>query len=169
MQCHLRFPPRVCLGASTFSYLHSNDLTDNISSQIRLFADDCIIILDSLLLNHLNFFQSDLDPLSSWAGKWQMRFNRSIHNTRHGNQFPVTLTHFLNDQALERTDAHPYLGIIISSDFRLNNHCDYQYVVKKSSKTLDFISRNFYHCTRETKAKLYLGLVRPSLEYARSA
>ena len=64
-------------------------------------------------------------------------------------------------------DSHPYLGVIISSDLRLNKHCDY--VVNKSTKILNFIARNFYHCTRETKAKLYLTLVRPTLEYACSA
>ena len=53
-----------------------------------------------------------------------------MHLTR--NKCPVVTTYFLNGQALERTDAHPHLGVIISSDLRLNNHCDY--VVKKGLK-----------------------------------
>ena len=50
-----------------------------------------------------------------------------------GNEFRVITTYlyFLNGQALERTDAHPCLGVIISSDLRLNNHCDF--VFKRSS------------------------------------
>ena len=47
------------------------------------------------------------------------------------NKFPVIATCFLNSQALEMTDVHPYLEVIISSDPRLNNHCDF--VVEKSS------------------------------------
>ena len=39
-------------------------------------------------------------------------------------------------------------------------------LVNKSTKILNFISRDFYHCTHETKAKLNLTLVRPTLEYA---
>ena len=31
VQCHLRCPPRFCVGASTFSYIYVNDLSDNIS------------------------------------------------------------------------------------------------------------------------------------------
>ena len=133
---------------------------------IFLLKSDCIIHLGLSSSKSPEQFQSDLDSLSSWAEKWQMRFNcsrcYSMHLTR--NKSPVITTYFLNGQALERTDAHPYLGVTISSDLLLNNHCDY--VVKKSSKALNFISRNFYHCTHETKAKLYLSLVRPSLEYA---
>ena len=88
-----------------------------------------------------------------------MQFNcskfYSMHITR--DKFPVITTYFLNDQALERTDAHPCLRVLISSDLRLNNHCDF--VVKRSFKTHNFISCNFYHCTRETEAKLSPSLV----------
>jgi hypothetical protein len=70
-------------------------------------------------------------------------------------------------KALKQTDSHPYLGVILSSDLRFNKHCDH--VSSKASKTLNFISRNFYHSTRKVKTQLYLSLVRPLLEYACSA
>lgn len=144
-----------------------SDLPDDISSQIRVFADDCIIYLELSSAKSPEQHQSDLDSLSVWAGKWQVRFNWSkcyrMHITR--SRSPVITTYFLNNpQALEVADSHPYLGVIISSDLRLNKHCDY--VVNKRTKILNFISRYFYHCTRKTKAELYLTLVRPTLEYA---
>ena len=40
------------------------------------------------------------------------------------NKFPFIATCFLNSQAFEMTDAHPDLEVIISSDPRLNHHCD---------------------------------------------
>ena len=52
-------------------------ITENTSSQLRLFADDCLLYRvikaeqDSFLL------QKDLDVLSHWAVIWQMRFNPS--------------------------------------------------------------------------------------------
>ena len=47
--------------------IYINDITEDISSQLRLFADDCLLYLpikseqDSILL------QRDLDTLSQWA------------------------------------------------------------------------------------------------------
>ena len=91
--------------------IYKNDLPDNISSQIRLFADDCIIYLGLSSSKSPELLQSDLDSLSSWAEKWQMHFNcgkcYSMYLTR--NKSPVVTTYFLNSQGLERTDAHPYL------------------------------------------------------------
>ena len=41
-------------------------------------------------------------------------------------------------------------------------------IVHKASRTLNFIKRNLYLCTKEVKEIAYLTLVRPCLEYASS-
>ena len=52
--------------------IYINDITENVSSQLKLFADDCLLYRaikteqDSILL------QKDLDALSQWAIIWQM-------------------------------------------------------------------------------------------------
>ena len=112
-------PQGSVLGPLLF-LIYINDPPDNISPQIRLFAHDCIIYLALSSSKSPELLQSDLDSLFSWAEKWQMRFNcskcYSMHLTR--NKSPVVTTYFLNGQSLERTDAHPYLGVTISSDLR---------------------------------------------------
>ncbi len=51
--------------------LYINDISENIKSQIRLFADDGIIYQDHVTL------QEDLENLNNWANKWQLNFNFS--------------------------------------------------------------------------------------------
>lgn len=53
--------------------IYINDLPFNISSQIRLFADYCIIYLELSSATSPQQLQSDLDSLSLWAAKWQMQ------------------------------------------------------------------------------------------------
>ena len=109
-------PQGSVLGSLLF-LVCKNDLPDNMSSQVRLFAGGCIICHGFSFSKLPELLQSDLDFLSSWADKWQMRFNCSKCNSMHitRNKFPVITTYFLNGQALERTDTHPYLGVVVSS------------------------------------------------------
>jgi len=66
-------PQGTVLGPLMFS-IYVNDITENVSSQLRFFADDCLSYSvikteqDSSLL---------LDVLSQWAVIWKMRFNPS--------------------------------------------------------------------------------------------
>ena len=68
-------PPGISPGAYPVSCI--NDLPDELSSQVRLFADDTAVYLtvggsdDGIVL------QNDLDRLSMWASQWDMEFNPS--------------------------------------------------------------------------------------------
>ena len=53
---------------------------------------------------------------------------------------------------------------MLSSDLRWNCHVDK--IAKKGNSILDFVKRNFYACSEETKKAAYVSLVRPHLEYA---
>ena len=68
---------------------------------------------------------------------------------------------------LEEVKHIQYLGIQLQQDLRWNQHTEY--VTTKSSRVLNFIKRNFSHCTTSVKEKLYSTLVRPHLEYAAAA
>ena len=64
-------PQGTVLGPLLFS-LYINDISSDIESEIRLFADDCVCYrefkdeVDTLKL------QRDIDRLGSWARKWGM-------------------------------------------------------------------------------------------------
>ena len=66
-------PQGTVLGPLLFS-LYINDITSDIESEIRLFADDCVCYLEIKNVEDTVKLQKDIDWLGSWARKWGMRF-----------------------------------------------------------------------------------------------
>ena len=66
-------PQGTVLGPLLFS-LYINDISSDIESEIRLFADDCVCYREIKDENDTMKLQRDIDRLGSWARKWGMRF-----------------------------------------------------------------------------------------------
>jgi len=77
------------------------------------------------------------------------------------------LLYKLGSAVLSQVDSYPYLGVTISADLKWHKHIES--VCGKAARTLNFVKRNVYHCTPDAKAKAYLSLVRPNLEFATAA
>ena len=60
-------------------------------------------------------------------------------------------------------DKVKYLGVVITSNLKWNNHC--QHVVHRATQSLNQPCRPMYGCTDRAKALAYLALVQPHLEY----
>ena len=79
-------PQGTVLGPLMF-LCHINDLPDVVRSQVRLFADDCLLYRKIKSNEDHVLLQKDLTELESWASRWGMRFNAkkcyvmSIRNT----------------------------------------------------------------------------------------
>ena len=64
-----------------------NDLPDAVDSYVKIFADDTKIFTHIKTREDCDNLQSDLDSLSAWSDKWQLRFNVSKCGVMHyGNQ-----------------------------------------------------------------------------------
>ena len=66
-------PQGTVLGPLLFS-LHINDITSDIDSEIRLFADYCACCREIKNEEDTVKLQKNIDRLGSWARKWGMRF-----------------------------------------------------------------------------------------------
>ena len=112
-------PQGSILGPLLF-LVYINDISDNLASPTKLFADDCAIYhqisntIDCLIL------QGDLSRLYTWTQKWQLALNLSkckaicISNKRK----PPTHTYRLNNVTLEWVDTFKYLGVRIDSKLK---------------------------------------------------
>ena len=54
--------------------VYINDLSDNITSQVRLFADDTALYLTLEGADDGSILQRNLDKLSMWETDWDMEF-----------------------------------------------------------------------------------------------
>ena len=66
-------PQGTVLGPLLFS-LNINDITTDIDSEIRLFADDCVCYHEIKGTEDTVKLQEDIDHLGCWARKWGIRF-----------------------------------------------------------------------------------------------
>ena len=71
--CFVWCPPGTVIGPLSFS-LYINDITEDIDSELRLFADDCVCYREITDIEDTVKLQEDIDRLGGWARSWGMRF-----------------------------------------------------------------------------------------------
>ena len=134
-------PQGTVMGPIMF-LIYINDIVDNISSPIRLFADDCLLYRVIQSETDTADLQSDLDTLAHWSHIWQMEFNISkcivINCTRAHTV--ISNTYVLQGQTLQSKLDHPYLGLTISNTMQWSHHITN--ISNKASKVLNFLRRN---------------------------
>jgi len=143
-----------------------NDITKNISSSIKLYADDVLIYrsidtkADCLLL------QKDLITLENWAHKWNMCFSplKCEFLKITNNRDVILFNYFIQNTEIREVQETKYLGVTLNNNLKWSSHI--QIISKKANSVLGFLRRNFSTCPTNVKSALYKSLVRPILEYA---
>lgn len=161
-------PQGTVLGPHLF-ILYINDITETINSTTRLFADDCIMYRPINSPNDKVSFQSDLTKLVNWSHKWGMKFNATkckVMRISRKRQ-PGKANYSMLGETLEEVSEEKYLGVILQNNLKWNKQS--HQAASKATRMLNFIQRNFYHCSKTTKENLYLTFVQPHLEYASAA
>ena len=159
-------PQGSVLGPLLF-LVYINDITEGISSNIRLFADDTslyITVDDHERASEL--INLDLERLRTWATKWLVTFNATktksmvISNKRN----LVIPDIQLNNSILENVTQHTHLGVTLNYNLTWNCHIDN--IFQKASKRLDILSRLTHKLDRRTLDQMYKSFIRPVMEYA---
>ena len=141
-------PQGTVLG-TLFFLVYINDIQGNISSNLRLFADD------SLLYRHItkpedeDILPKDINKLSEWAKLWQMNFNiAKCHTLRirrstgaSKDQTSPMCMYYMEGEPLSDVEHHPYLGVELDSSLSWDLHL--ASTRSKSTRVLIMIRRNF--------------------------
>ena len=157
-------PQGSILGPLLF-LVYINDISDNLASPTKLFADDCAIYCQISNTTDCFILQEDLSRLYTWTQRWQLALNLSkckaicISNKRK----PPTHTYRLNNVTLEWVDTFKYLGVRIDSKLKWGEHITE--ATAKANQALNILRRTMYGCTKNAKKRAYTALVRPHLEY----
>ena len=111
-------PQGSVLGPLLF-LLYINDISDNLCSATRLFADDSSIFATSSDIQTIeNNINSDLTKLSKWARDWLITFNPNKTEVMFFSNRPfMNYPNITFDNASpEIVDSHKHLGVYFSSN-----------------------------------------------------
>lgn len=163
---HSGVPQGSVLGPLLF-LIYINDLPSRVSSNILLFADDCVVFREITCDDDITNLQSDLNAISEWCKACYIDLNvnkcKYMRVSRKANSFS---TYFLNNHPLDAVTSYKYLGIHITADLTWTAHISY--VTNNANRMLGYIRRNFSKAPSSLKLLLYKTLIRSKLEYASS-
>ena len=162
-------PQGSVLGPLLF-LIYINDLTDNISSQMRLFADDSSLFtrVEGVDPTQIKIIE-DLQTVSDWAHQWKMVFNPDITKQAIEVIFSVKKNKpdhpelIFNDIPVARKDHTKHLGVFLDNRLNFSKHTKEAIIkAKKGINLLKYVSKYASRNVLDTCYKLY---VRPHLDY----
>jgi len=162
-------PQGSVLGPLLF-LIYINDLTQNISANIKLFADDSSLFIK---VSDIDVAQQtlmdDLDKITIWANQWKMKFNPDVTKQaievifsskyNKGNHPPLSF----NGIPVARKDSTKHLGIILDEKLNFRKHILES--IEKAKKGLSLMKFLTKFVDRKTLVMTYTMHVRPHLEY----
>jgi len=149
--------------------LYINDTETGVTSENRLFADDCTVYRTIKSSADGVVFQSHISNLPSRTRTWQMHCNPDKCHILHiiCKRNETIPSYHLGQNTLSVVDAYPYLGVTISSDLRWDRHVTV--ISTKATLALNFVHRNIYRCTPKAKELAHTSLACPLMEFAAPA
>ena len=140
-----------------------NDLPNQVSSTVRLFADDCLLYRNINTTHDAETLQEDIDKLQTWEADWLMKFNPDKCEIIRRKKKIVT-NYSIHEHQLKEVKGAKYLGVTIDRTPSWNEHINN--VTKKANNTRAFLQRNINRCPEAIKTLCYQAFVRPIVEHA---
>ena len=138
----------------------------NYVRNTKIFADDVAMYCSVDSPSDCIAFQHDLDLITGWCSKWQMRLNPSkcellCISNKHTPTMPL---YYINNHLLHWARSVKYLGVIV--DIKLSWNSNVSHVSKKATRVLNLLRRHMFTCKASSKQKAFRSLVIPILDYA---
>lgn len=163
-------PQGSVLGPMLF-IIYINDIVQICQEEcnIKMFADDTLIYVKGggseeieMKLNRV------LLTVEKWMNRNKLKMNAAktkymiITSVRKQLRRGVTLR-CLDGSTIERVEKIKYLGVIIDSKLRFEDHCDY--MLKKVGKKVSFLNRIGGDISCYTRCIIYKAIIAPHFEY----
>ena len=158
-------PQGSILGPLLF-LIYINDITTSLESQIHLYADDAVLMLnlhrDPTSIDIIN---RDLERLNEWADIWHMQFNAS--KTKYMIVSRTKFTNYaipcLNNAQLEKVSTYPQLGIHFDETMSWEAHINQ--LILKVNRKIGLIWKVSEHLPRSCAENIYTMYIRPIIDY----
>jgi hypothetical protein len=160
-------PQGSVLGPLLF-LVYINDITENINTNIRLFADDTTLFVtvdDPVESN--NILNADLSTLREWANKWLVLFSPPKTKALTLSLKPIDPGYQpleMGNSVLSDVNEHKHLGITLTKNVSWSSHI--ANTCASASKRLDIMTGLKHRLDRRSLEIMYMSFVRPLLEYA---
>lgn len=143
-----------------------NDIAQDIPVKIRLFADDFILYNEIHSTDDQVSLNKALSQITNWCTLWQMQINHSktVAMTLARKMNPLTFTYSISGNNLSVVSSYKYLGVVITSDLRWNDHVTY--IHQKAMRQLSYLRRTLPKASSDVKLLAYKTYIRPTLKYA---
>ena len=142
---HAGAPQGHILGPLLF-LIYVNDLTNDIKSKCKLFADDTSLFsLVHDIDTSANDLNHDLEKISEWDFQWKMKFNPDHTKQAQEIIFSRKKTHsihavvYFNNSPVNSTVTHKHLVMILDSKLSYENHL--QSVFSRVNKTIGLLRK----------------------------
>ena len=146
--------------------IYINDLPKVVNCSTSLFADDTLLYQPVNNDEEKKLFQTNIYSLQNWAQTWCMSFNIDKCSVLVFNptQSSPQAEYKLNDTALAVVQETKYLGVVLQSNLKFNNHI--QSKVLKAKRQLGMLKRALHAAPEKARLLAYTSLCRPHIEYA---
>ena len=162
-------PQGSILGPLLF-LIYINDLSGDLSSKAKLFADDTSLFsVTHDITTSANELNNDLKKISDWAFQWKMSFNpdpskqaqevifsRKLKNVSHP---PLVF----NNVNVSSCKSQKHLGILLDARLTFEEH--YKTILSKTNRTIGLLRKLQSLLPRAALITIYKAFVRPHLDY----
>lgn len=159
-------PQGSVLGPLLF-LIYINDITENLLSIARLFADDSSLSVTTSNVEDLEgIINHDLLMISNWSKQWLVNFNpnktEAMIFTLRQLDNPINLM-FDNTPVIFVND-HKHIGLTLSNNGKWHTHVNN--IIESTSKVLGIMRHLKFKIGRKALNQIYVSYMRPILEYA---
>lgn len=159
-------PQGSVLGPLLF-LIYVNDISEQLLSLIRLFADDSSLFVSASNIQDIEgILNHDLLIITAWAKQWLVNFNPSkteaiLFTLRQAHLLPNLIFDGIN---IDFVSNHKHLGITFNENGKWQTHIDN--ILLSASKVIGIMRKLKYSFSRSALNQIYISYVRPILEYS---